>query len=311
LTYNAATDTFTGYYSNSGSSTPPTNWGSPITSYVVPMSGPAFLLGIADTAHNNGATDTAVFDNLGNLFANVNVLPATTALSIAGGAVLDLGGGSQQVGSLSDYAPGAGGSIINSNTGAASVLTLSSTGGSTTFSGMILGSSTLGTISLSISGRGTQVLSGSNSYSGGTMVSSGTLLVTNADALPNRSNLTVAGGKFIFDPSFTAGPGVVSSKDNLILAAEMATDYEPRAPSTSNMIFLPSAIDAGTISGSLRADLSDPIGGYVPPAAQGNSDSALNAVPEPSALALVAAGALGLLEFTRRRRTGPDVRRKQ
>ena len=53
-------------------------------------------------------------------------LPAATPLSIAAGATLDLGGGSQQVASLSDYAAGSGGSIINSGT-AASVLTLSPT----------------------------------------------------------------------------------------------------------------------------------------------------------------------------------------
>ena len=48
---------------------------------------------------------------------------------------LDLSGDNQQVASLSDYVPGSGGSMINSNTGAVSVLTLSPTGGSTTFSG--------------------------------------------------------------------------------------------------------------------------------------------------------------------------------
>ena len=40
-----------------------------------------------------------------------------TPLTIAAKATLDLNGGSQQVASLSDYAPGSGGSVINSNTG--------------------------------------------------------------------------------------------------------------------------------------------------------------------------------------------------
>ena len=41
--------------------------------------------------------------------------------------------------SLSDYTPGSGGSLINSNTGLATVLTLSPTAGTTTFSGQIQG----------------------------------------------------------------------------------------------------------------------------------------------------------------------------
>ena len=71
------------------------------------------------------------------------------------------GGASQQVASLSDNTPGSGGSVINSAMGSTSLLTLSPTGGSTTFSGMIQGGGTLGTISLLMSGSGTQVLSGS------------------------------------------------------------------------------------------------------------------------------------------------------
>ena len=102
-----------------------------------------------------------------------NLLPTTTAVTIAANATLDLNGVSQQVASLADYAPGKGGSIINSNT-SASVLTLSPTGGSTTFSGMIQGGGTLGTISLVMSGSGTQVLAGSLLGPGSLTVNAGT-----------------------------------------------------------------------------------------------------------------------------------------
>jgi autotransporter-associated beta strand protein len=112
--------------------------------------------------------------------AGSNLLPVATPLSIASNATLDLSGGSQQVASLSDKTPGNGGSIINSNS-AASVLTLSPSGGSTTFSGMIQGGggapSGSGTISLIVNGSGTQVLAGSNTYTGGTTVSTGQLIV--------------------------------------------------------------------------------------------------------------------------------------
>ncbi len=125
-----------------------------------------------------------------------NILPVTTALSIAGGGTLDLSGGSQQVASLSDQTPGSGGSsIINSGT-AASLLTLSPSG-STTFSGTIQGGGTLGTISLVMSGSGTQVLAGSNSYTGGTAVNAGTLQVAGTASLPGYATagkITVASG---------------------------------------------------------------------------------------------------------------------
>ncbi|MGA2254578.1 MAG: autotransporter-associated beta strand repeat-containing protein, partial [Thermoguttaceae bacterium] len=121
-----------------------------------------------------------------------NLLPTKSALSIAASATLDLGGISQQVASLSDYSPGNGGSIINSNS-AASVLTLSPTGGSTTFSGMIQGGGTLGAISLVMSGSGIQVLSSSNTYTGGTAISAGTLELGASDSLPGDTAATVNG----------------------------------------------------------------------------------------------------------------------
>ncbi len=199
LTYTASTSTFTGYESPSTSTTIPAasdpSWVA-INSYTQAMSGSTFLLGIADTSHNNtaGVTDTAIFNNLGNLFVGGNgTLPATTALSIAAGSNFDLNGGTQTVNSLSDYSPGAGGSVLNSNTGAVSILTLSPTGGSTTFSGLIQGGGTLGSMSLVVSGSGLQTLAGANTYNGGTRVAGGTLQLANPQAL-GAGGLTANGG---------------------------------------------------------------------------------------------------------------------
>jgi autotransporter-associated beta strand protein len=172
-----------------------------------------------------------------------NVLPATTALSIAAGSTLDLNGSTQQVASLSDYASGTSGSIINSST-AASVLTLSATGGTTKFSGLIEGGGTLGTISLAMSGSGTQVLagsllgpgslavnsgtmilSGSNTYSGGTTINAGTLILASNAALPDGTSLAVGeGGALIFD-STAAGAPVVGSQAASSMSASVP---EPR-----------------------------------------------------------------------------------
>ena len=55
-----------------------------------------------------------VFQPLGAGGNGVNILPVTTALTVAPGATFDLGGGTQTVASLSDYALGSSGTIQNS-----------------------------------------------------------------------------------------------------------------------------------------------------------------------------------------------------
>ena len=57
------------------------------------------------------------------------------------------------------------------------------------------------------SGSGLLILSGDNSYDGGTTVAAGTLEVLSGSALPDGTSLTVgAGGTFIFDPSAAGSP---------------------------------------------------------------------------------------------------------
>ena len=80
-------------------------------------------------------------------------LPSTTPLQIGSG-VFDLNGGTQQIASVSDYS-GGGGSIINSNTAAMAVLTISPTGTTTTYSGTILSGGSNGAVSLVLNGNGT------------------------------------------------------------------------------------------------------------------------------------------------------------
>ena len=75
--------------------------------------------------------------------------------------------------------------------------------------------------SLVASGDGTLVLSGSNSYSGGTSVEGGTLLMTSAEALPAGTPLTLgAGGTLLFDPSAAeAAPPAEVGGDGSVSAA--------------------------------------------------------------------------------------------
>ena len=58
------------------------------------------------------------------------------------------------------------------------------------------------------------ILSGSNTYSGGTVVEAGLLTVTTSTALPDTGLTVAAGGTFVFDPDasvngdlLTAAPG--------------------------------------------------------------------------------------------------------
>ena len=150
-----------------------------------------------------------------------NALPTTTALSIAAGATFDLNGNVQQVASLGDGA-GGGGTVTNSS-GAPATLTLAPTdGGSTAFSGTIQDG--VGGVSLIVSGNGTAVLAGINTFSGTTRVTGGALNLSNSNALQN-STLVPAGGNVVFDQSVSShaftvgglsGSGSLALQDNAV-----------------------------------------------------------------------------------------------
>jgi fibronectin-binding autotransporter adhesin len=127
-----------------------------------------------------------------NIGSPVQVLPAATRMTIAANSVLDLNGGTQQIASLNDAAPGSGGSVTNSNSSSTSLLTLSSSGGRSTFSGVIQDGA--GGVSLMMTGSGTQVLAGTSTYSGSTLVLGGVLAAGAANALSPSSAFTVDTG---------------------------------------------------------------------------------------------------------------------
>ena len=110
------------------------------------------------------------------MFANGSAngnLPATTTLVIGSAGVLDLNATSQTVVSLSDSSNGGG---IVTNSGFAPVtLTVQPAGSSATFSGSIQDG--VGPTALTLNGPGTQVLAGSNTYSGLTTINAGTLQI--------------------------------------------------------------------------------------------------------------------------------------
>jgi len=116
----------------------------------------------------------------------------------------------------------------------------------------------------------------------------------------------------------------------LNLASGAAMDYDLDGISTDNEVLMPSGqlilseqqfsnfdftaqagfgegtymlIDAGSISGSLGNDLSGTVNGLPATLAVQGNDLVLNVVPEPSTLALLGAGILGLLGYGRLRLT--------
>ena len=172
---------------------------------------------------STGASNTiwalvgAVFQPQAGVSGGSSVLPVGTALIVSSSGTFDLGGGSQTVAALSDAAPGQGGTVLNSNSTAASILTLAPAGGgSTTFSGLIAGGGSLGNLGLVMSGSGLQYLAGANTYTGGTQVTSGTLQLGNAAALgtgavaANGGVLDLA-GLSILAPSFSGLSGTVTT----------------------------------------------------------------------------------------------------
>ncbi len=128
-------------------------------------------------------------------WAPSNTLPTTT--DVIFGAVsndtptLDLHGYNQQIDSLSEGGAYAF-SITNSGSSPSTLTISGTTSPATGFSGTISDGSS--TIELVKENTGTLELSGSNSYSGGTYVEGGTLIVTNAYGLADGSNLYVDTG---------------------------------------------------------------------------------------------------------------------
>ena len=104
---------------------------------------------------------------ISNFSLSTNDLPTTLALTTASGALVDLNGDVQSIGSLS----GAG-TLTNSNANSAAPLTVGGDNTSQTFSGL-LASAAPGLMSLTKIGSGVQTLSGTSSYAGGTTINGG------------------------------------------------------------------------------------------------------------------------------------------
>ena len=132
---------------------------------------------------------------------SINTLPVTTALNVVADATFDLYGGSQTVASLTGS-----GTVTNSNPGTIANLTVSNGG---TFAGTIQDGLDRynydDPVSLIVSG-GELVLTGTNTYEGGTLVSGGTLALENNEAIVAGSSLTVGNAAAFSELSLGTAP---------------------------------------------------------------------------------------------------------
>jgi autotransporter-associated beta strand protein/T5SS/PEP-CTERM-associated repeat protein len=150
----------------------------------------------------------------------------------ANGGTLDLQGTSVAVATLS----GSSGAIITSSTAGLVTLTGSSASDSI-FAGSIQKGS--GTVSLVKQGAGTLTLSGTNSYTGGTTLTAGTITVGNANAL-GTGNLAVNGGTLnLFGNSVAVA--TLSGSSGAIITSSKAAAVTLTGSSASDSTF------AGTI----------------------------------------------------------------
>ncbi|WP_100179368.1 autotransporter domain-containing protein [Bradyrhizobium nitroreducens] len=176
-----------------------------LTGNTVNLSG--VLSGSGDVVVNNqsGYAGTLVLSGL-NTYTGPTMVEAGTlqagstsafgnnsAMTVFAGAVLDLGGFSNAVGSLA----GAG---TVTNSGGAAVLTAGGDNSSTVFSGTIQDGA--GAMALTKAGSGLLVLTGVNTYSGATLVGGGELRVNGSIA---SSSLTTIGSGAILSGSGTLG----------------------------------------------------------------------------------------------------------
>jgi fibronectin-binding autotransporter adhesin len=190
----------------------------PTNTVALSLTGSGMLTLAGSNGYSGGTTVSGGTLQLGN---NNALGSPTGPLTITGGtgsATLDLFGNSPTVGALT----GDSGASITNSSFADSLLTISQST-TTTYAGTIGNGNSQ--VALTLDGPGELVLSGVNTYTGGTTVAGGELVAASPSALYDGSSLTVGqGAGAIFAPAGAASPAGLAavpepSADLLLLAA--------------------------------------------------------------------------------------------
>ena len=159
-------------------------------------SGMLTLGGVSNNSYTGGTTVSG-----GTLQLN-NAAALGTGGVVVNAGVLDLNSYGISVPTLSG---GTAGMITDNSVG--SGITTLSVSNSANFGGTLTDGNNGQELALLMDGQGTLILSGSNSYSGGTEVEAGTLIAASKGAIPGGTSLIVgAGGTFLFDPTQAFAP---------------------------------------------------------------------------------------------------------
>ena len=122
----------------------------------------------------NSYTGGTTVNNGGCLtFDSGDALPGESGLTINGGGTVDSNGTSEAVAGLS------GNGLVTDSLGGGQLSVSVPASSPSTFAGSIQDGSGTGGVSLVVSGSDTSTLSGTNTYTGGTTITAGTLEVTN------------------------------------------------------------------------------------------------------------------------------------
>ena len=268
---------------------------------------------------NANALQNSALDTTGS------VIGTATAGLRAGVTTLTLGGLTGNKNLADVFATGAGASAGQYSTVTALTLNLG-TGVTHTYSAGIANGA--GVTTLTKTGNGIQTLSGSNSYTGATTVSAGTLLISSGGSLAAGSAVTVqtgaaiggdgtingnltlnSGAKFVFDindnPLTVAGTFALASGfgvDDLVTSSLGAIDWSSVGLGTYTLIGTSFSFNSGNIDNfGLGNALSS--GGKLVYFENGSLDLVVAAIPEPSTWALLGLGLTTVMVFRRRRQS--------
>lgn len=190
------------------------------------------------SAANTYSAGTTI--NAGTVQLN-NTSGLGTAGVTMGGGTLSLNGNTISIPSLS----GTSGTVQNANASAATLTV--NTSSNTSYSGNIADGTGAGALTFIKSGTGTLTLSGTNSFTGNTTVTAGTLVYDNINALRTSSNLTVNASTINIGANFSGS----KTAGDLTVTGASAITFASSANSVNLMFanFTASAATTITISG--------------------------------------------------------------